>query len=164
MKTPRSAESLGIHLRSRAESELFKWLLLCLLYGKPIQQEIAEQAFHRMVQAGLSSPQAIRRAGWDRLVQLLDEAHYVRYDFSTATKLLEVCRELEERYGSVTNLLHASKTPAALSRNLQQFKHVGPVTAQIFLREIRSLWYRNRRSPATRQRAVRVSGSGQRNA
>jgi len=34
--------------------------------------------------------------------QLLDEAHYVRYDFSTATKLLDVYRELKQRYGSMT--------------------------------------------------------------
>jgi len=91
--------------------------------------------------ARLLSPDAILRAGWDELVRLLDEAHYVRYDFSTATKLLHVCKELKERYGSLTNLLAQSKTPAELSANLQEFKFIGPVTARIFLREVSPVWY-----------------------
>lgn len=37
------ATKLGIDLSSRKEGELFKWFLACLLFGKPIQQEIAER-------------------------------------------------------------------------------------------------------------------------
>ena len=29
-------------------------------------------------------------------MRLLDEAHYARYDFSTDTKVLEVCQELQQ--------------------------------------------------------------------
>jgi len=42
---PDVARKLGIDLSSRREGELFKWLLACLLFGKPIQQEIAERAY-----------------------------------------------------------------------------------------------------------------------
>jgi hypothetical protein len=145
-----NARNLGIDIASKREEELFKWFLACLLFGKPIQSEIAERAWRELVQAGLTNPAAVSRAGWDKLVSLLDRAHYVRYDFSTATKLLEVCRELKSRCGSLTNLLVQAKTPAELSRKLQEFKHIGPVTARIFLREIRPVWYgravRNKRS------------------
>jgi hypothetical protein len=157
MKPPRTAESLGIHLASRKETELFKWFLASLLYGKPIQQEIAEQAFLTMVKAGLLSPDAILRAGWDKLVQLLDEAHYVRYDFSTATKLLDVCRELKERYGTLTSLLETAKTPSALTARLQEFKHIGPVTARIFLREVRPIWYPSRKSAGRKRPSSRAN-------
>lgn len=34
---PDVARKLGIDLSSRREGELFKWLLACLLFGKPIQ-------------------------------------------------------------------------------------------------------------------------------
>lgn len=119
---------------------MFKWFLACLLFGKPIQREIAQSAYEELVAAGLTSPQAILGAGWDKLVALLDRAHYVRYDFSTATKLLDVCGELKRRYGTLANLLAQAGTPSELSRMLQQFKHIGPVTARIFLREIRPLW------------------------
>lgn len=134
------AQSLRIDLRSRTERELFKWFLACLLFGKPIQTEIAEKAYRELVAAGLTSPEAILHAGWDKLVAVLDRAHYVRYDFSTATKLLDVCRELKRRYGTVSNLLNQAKTANELSRKLQEFKHVGPVTARIFTREVRPIW------------------------
>ena len=136
-----NARRLGIRLNTHKEEELFKWFLACLLFGKPIQTEIAEQAWRALVAARLTNPRAIRRAGWDELVRLLDEAHYVRYDFSTATKLLEVCEQLKDRYGTVTNLLAQARTASELSRKLEEFKHVGPVTARIFLREVRPLRY-----------------------
>lgn len=136
------ARHLGIHLSSRREKELFKWFLASLLFGKPIQTEIAVRAYQELVKAHLTGPRAIRRVGWDRLVALLDQAHYVRYDFSTATKLLEVCEELQRKHGSLTKLLEQSKSASELSRNLQEMKHIGPVTARIFLREVRPIWYR----------------------
>jgi hypothetical protein len=135
------AEDLGIHVASKEEGELFKWFLLCLLFGKPIQQQVAERAFLALAASGLVSPDAILRAGWDELVRLLDEAHYVRFDFSTATKLLHVSKELKQRYGSLTNLLAESKTTAELSKKLQEFKHIGPTTARIFLQEVGPIWY-----------------------
>ena len=139
------ARRLGINLSSRKEEELFKWFLACLLFGKPIQTEIAEQAYRELVAARLTSPDAVLRVGWDRLVALLDRARYVRYDFSTATKLLEVCGELKRRYGTLTKLLAEAATAPELSRKLQEFKHIGPVTARIFLREVRPSWYRHTR-------------------
>lgn len=137
-----NAGRLGIELNTQKEEELFKWFLACLLFGKPIQTEIAEQAWRTLVAARLTNPEAILRAGWDKLVRLLDEAHYVRYDFSTATKLLEVCEQLKERYGTLTNLLGEARTASELSSKLQELKHVGPVTARIFLREVRPIRYR----------------------
>jgi hypothetical protein len=134
---------LRIDLRSKNEKELFKWFLACLLFGKPIQRGVAEQAYRELVRERLTNPGAVLRAGWNKLVQLLDRAHYVRYDFSTATKLLEVCEELKHHYGTLTNLLAEAKTPSELSRKLQEFKHIGPVTARIFLREVRPIWYRS---------------------
>lgn len=136
------ARRLRINLSSRNEEELFKWFLACLLFGKPIQTEIADQAFQELVAARLTNPGAVIRAGWDKLVRLLDRAHYVRYDFSTATKLLEVCEELKRRYGTLTNLLTQARTASELSRRLQEFKHIGPVTTRIFLRDVRPIWYR----------------------
>jgi hypothetical protein len=141
VKRTNITEDLGIRLSSKKEEELFKWFLTCLLYGKPIQQQVAERAFLTLAAARLSSPDAILRAGWDELVRRLDEAHYVRFDFSTATKLLHVSKELKERYGSLTNLLAESKTPAELSKKLQEFKYIGPTTARIFLREVCLIWY-----------------------
>jgi hypothetical protein len=141
-KNMADANHLGIHMASRREKELFKWFLASLLFGKPIQTEIAVRAYQELVKAHLTGPGEIRRAGWERLVALLDQAHYVQYDFSTATKLLEVCEELQRKHGSLKRLLVQSKSASELSRNLQEIRHIGPVTARIFLREVRPIWYR----------------------
>jgi len=129
--------------------------LACLLFGKPIQTNIAARAYRALVAAQLCSPDAILRAGWDKLVRLLDEAHYVRYDFSTATKLLEISEELKRRYGSVTNLIMQSKTPRELSTRLQEFRNVGPVTARIFLGEVGSLRLKGGNHARNYERRVR---------
>jgi len=144
--SPAVAKKLGINLSSRKEGELFKWFLACLLFGKPIQQEIAEQAYARLVSAGLRNPDAVLRAGWDELVRLLDEADYVRYDFSTANELLEVCQGLKQGYGNMTKLIAQAKRRSELSARLQQFKHIGPVTTRIFMREVGPIWYGSAKS------------------
>jgi len=53
MKRQTTAADLGINLASKKEEELFKWLLVCLLFGKPIQTKIAEQAYREIVAARL---------------------------------------------------------------------------------------------------------------
>ena len=134
------SRDLGIDLESGKERELFKWFLACLLFGKPIQQEVAKRAYLELVREGLVTPQAILKAGWDKLVELLDRGHYVRFDFSTATKLLEVSRALIEGYGTLSKLFNESASLAAVARRLQAFKGVGPTTTRIFLRDVRMLW------------------------
>jgi endonuclease III len=131
------SRELGIDLESKKESEIFKWFLACLLFGKPIQQKIAKQAYLELEKEGLTAPDAILKAGWDKLVEILDRAHYVRYDFSTATKLLEISKLLKEKYGTLSKLIKLSKNTHELKRRLQEFKGVGPVTARIFLRDLK---------------------------
>src|SRR5437588_11904768 len=116
------AKDLDIDLSSKQETEYFKWFLACLLFGKPIQQEVARRTYFEFVNAGLTTPDAILQAGWDKLVEVLDRGHYVRYDFSTATKLLEVSKALKEKYGTLANLLKQSKTIDELSSHLNESK------------------------------------------
>jgi endonuclease III len=128
---------LGIDLTSGSERELFKWFVACLLFGKPIQRQVAGRAYAELAREGLVTPRAILDAGWDRLVAVLDRAHYVRFDFSTATKLLEVSRALLDRYGSLTKLIRQARSRGDLARRLQEFRGVGPTTTRIFLRDAR---------------------------
>lgn len=129
-------DELGMDLSSGQESEYFKWFLACLLFGKPIQQEVAKRTYFAFVKEGLTTPEAIIQAGWNKLVKILDRGHYVHYDFSTATKLLDVSKQLLKTYGTVTNMLQQVNTKTELSKKLQTFTGVGPVTAHIFVREL----------------------------
>ncbi len=136
MKKKIYSKDLGINLKSGREEELFKWFLACLLFGKPIQQEVAKRTYFEFQKEGLLSPEKILEAGWNKLVEILDRGHYVRYDFSTATKLLEISKQLKERYGRIKNLLKSAKDKKDLERRLLEFKGIGPVTAKIFLRDL----------------------------
>jgi endonuclease III len=138
------AKELGIDLSSKQETEYFKWFLASLLFGKPIQQEVAKRTYFEFVNNGLTSPDAIIQAGWDRLVEVLDHGHYVRYDFSTATKLLDVSKTLKEKYGTLTDLMKQSHSIDELSSRLQEFKGIGPKTAEIFLRDIAPIFSSNK--------------------
>lgn len=131
------SRELGIDVASGKETELFKWFLACLLSGKPIQQEVALRTYLEFDRAGLTTPEKILAAGWDELVRVLDAGHYVRYDFSTATKLLEVCRTLKEKYGTLMVLIHQPGSRKDLEKRLLEFKGVGPKTVEIFLRDVR---------------------------
>lgn len=134
------AKELDIDLSSKQETEYFKWFLACLLFGKPIQQEVAKRTYLEFVKEGLITPEAIRKAGWDKLVEILDRGHYVRYDYSTATKLLEISKELQETYGTLTRLLQQAHSIEDLSSRLQTFKGIGAKTADIFLRDMKPIF------------------------
>jgi len=131
------AEDLGIHLKSQSGRELFNWLVACILFAKPVAQEMAGKAFLALEHEHLTRPDTIRKAGWQRLVNVLDEAHYVRYDESTATRLLQAVDLLKERYGgSMRKLVKQSRDRAELSERLQEFNGIGPKASQIFIRDL----------------------------
>jgi endonuclease III len=137
------SEELGINLDSGRDGEVFRWFLASILFGKRISEGIAANTYLEFKKADLLAPQKILNAGWDRLVELLDAGGYVRYDFSTASKLLEIMKGLIGKYnGSLIRLYRESKDDKDLERRLLEFKGVGPVTVNIFLRELRHVWKR----------------------
>lgn len=127
---------LKINLASGKEGEIFKWFLAALLFGKPVQQEVARRTYFEFKKAKILSPEKIVEAGWNRLVKILDEGHYVRYDFSTGTKLIDISKEIVDKYGSIGELLRQSKNREDLKQKLMELKGVGPVTARIFMRDL----------------------------
>lgn len=93
--TEAAAADLGIDVM-QGEAELFKWFVASFLFGKRIQRDIAAEAYRVLVERNqLDTPDRLRRSGHRRLVQLLGQARYVRYDESTAARLLKLCDKLE---------------------------------------------------------------------
>ena len=134
------SKNLGINVDSRKSEEIFKWFLASILYGKRISEKIATNTYREFEKEKLLTPDAILAAGWDKLVEVLDKGGYVRYDFSTATKLLEITKELKNRYGDLNKINEIALSPRDLEQKFQEFKGIGPVTTQIFLRELRGIW------------------------
>ena len=140
------AEELGLNLTK--PDDRFKWFLASFLFAKRISAEIAKNTFRKFEDKGLTTPDSILDAGWDRLVEVLDSGGYVRYDFSTASNLLAIMKDLKEKYGTLENLHQQSSSPADLERRLQEFKGVGPVGVNIFLRELRGTWEKAKPKPS----------------
>lgn len=139
--------SLGIDLKKGKEGEIFKWFLASILFGKRISAEIASKTYKEFEAKGILSPEKILKTGWDGLVKVLDDGGYVRYDFSTATKLLDLMKGLIEKYGTLCELHRQAKDPRDLERRLMEFKGIGPVTTNIFLRELRTIWAKSDPEP-----------------
>lgn len=75
-----------------------------------------------------------------RICIIINRHGYVRYDFSTASKLLDLVKQLQQSYGTLTELHKKAENTKDLENRLMQFKGIGPVTANIFLRELRAVW------------------------
>lgn len=137
----RFSSELGIDIDSGSSKEIFKWFLASILFGARIRQDAAVRTYREFEKQDVLSPDAIRRTGWDGLVRILDTGGYARYDFKTATKLLGIAEMLINRYGGDLNRLHEeAHDPHDLELKLMEFKGVGQVTVNIFLRELRGIW------------------------
>jgi len=138
----RFSKALNINLDSRKVEEIFKWFLASILYGARISETIATSTYKVFEKEGVLTPDKILATGWDGLVALLDQGGYVRYDFKTATKLLEVMKALKENYGGDLIVLHQKATDTRdLEKRIKALgKGIGDVAANIFLRELRDIW------------------------
>ena len=136
------AGELGIELKYKEKSEIFKWFLAAILFGAHISTTIAKNTFYQFEQHKLATVKGIAMASWDRLVEVLDAGGYTRFDFKTADKLMEVVDHLLMEYKGDLNLLHErSENSQNLSKRVQELgKGIGPLTVQIFLRELRGIW------------------------
>jgi hypothetical protein len=141
---------LGINVKSDKRGEILKWFLASILYGKPIRESTATQTYKLFEEEGILTPQKIEQTGWEGIVSILDEGGYTRYDFSTATKLLEVLANLKENYAGDLNSLHSSATDSLdLEKRLMSLgKGIGETTVSIFLRDMRPVWPKANPSPS----------------
>jgi hypothetical protein len=138
----RFASALGIDLAAPDAGERFKWFLAAILYGTRISETLATRTWREFAARGVLTPDRIPQTGWDGLVTILDAGGYVRYDYKTATKLLDACAALMRDYGGSLDALHdAAADPRDLERRIKALgKGIGDTTVGIFLRELRGIW------------------------
>lgn len=129
------ASRLGLDILS-GDDDLFRWFLLCYLFGKPIQSSVAIQTWQVLIDHKLDNPWAILQTKHRRLVQLLDLGKYARYDESTATGLQACMEQLIRNYeGSLLIMIEYSASEDELLKKLKGLYGVGPKVAEIFMRE-----------------------------
>ncbi len=137
-QVPSYSQELGLDLTQ--EADRFKWFLASILFAKRISSQIAKTTYKEFEKEGIVTSASITNAGWNKLVEIVDSGGYVRYDFSTASNLLEIAASLKDRYGSLDNLYVQAKNSKELEKRLLEFKGVGPTTVNIFLRELKGIW------------------------
>ena len=136
----RYSSGLGIDVDS-GDAEVERWFLAATLFGTRIPAAVAERTFGVLDGAGLHRMAQARDIPWDDLVALLDEGGYARYDFRTATRLQDLAEIITERYdGQVTVISRRFPGYQGLHQALDALPGWGPVTIQLFLRELRGVW------------------------
>ncbi len=136
------AEELDIPLERNNPSALFRLLCAALLFSARIQQGIAVNAARALVERGWNTPQKLLDASWEDRAKCLNQAGYSRYDERTATMLGDASHLLVDRYdGDLRQLRDAAdRVPDKEHQFLTEFKGIGTVGANIFLREVQGVW------------------------
>jgi hypothetical protein len=139
---PLFSEELNINLRNNREEEVFKWFLASVLYGGPVSPDVARRTFRTFQKYHLEGPESILRAGRGFLLNpVFREGGYVRHDNVAAGNILDLCRTLQDYYrGSLKCLHELADDGADLECRLTALRGVEPLSANIFLRELRTVW------------------------
>lgn len=130
-----TADEFGLDVLS-GDTDMFRWLLLCYLFGKPIRSETAVATWQLFIDKKLDTPWAIVDASERGLVRVLHAGGYTRYQHVTARGLKECMERLIHDYeGSLLLMLESSLDEEEFSKRLQKLHGIGPKVAEIFTRE-----------------------------
>jgi endonuclease III len=135
------AEEAGIRLADRP-APLYQLLVLATLLSARISAGVAVAAARELFRAGYRTPQAMAQGSWQDRVDALGRGHYRRYDERTATMLGDGAQLCRERWRGDLRRLHseADGDVRGLRGLLMEFPGIGPVGADIFLREVQQVW------------------------
>jgi len=136
----RFSAELGIDVDA-GDAEVERWFLAAALFGTRISAAVAERTFAVLNEAGLTRIGQARHVPSEDLIELLDAGGYARYDFRTTSRLQALSELVDERYdGRVAEIGRRHQAYPALRTALTVLPGWGPVTVQVFLRELRGVW------------------------
>ncbi|MBO0915445.1 endonuclease [Streptomyces laculatispora] len=135
------ADEAGIRLRDTPQP-LYQLLVLSHLLSARIRTSVAVAAAQALFAHDMRTPRHMLRSTWQQRVDALGEGGYRRYDEKTATQLAEGAELLLEEYGGDLRRLRRSADGDldALRSGLRRTPGMGPVGANIFLREAQAVW------------------------
>ncbi len=123
------------------DTDMFRWFLLCYLFGRPIQSDVAVATWRLLIKEKLDTPWAIVEASDYKLVRVLHDGGYTHYQHVTAHGLQVCMKQLIGDYeGSVYMMLENSLDDDEFSKRLQLLYGVGPKIAEIFMREVEEIF------------------------
>lgn len=136
------AEQLRIPVHKNTPAPLFQLLCASLLFSARIASENAAEATRALIRAKLTTPQKMAAATWQDRVDVITWHGYKRYDERTSTMLGDAAQLLVDKYqGDLRNLREEAEREVTKEKKLlTQFKGIGSVGADIFLREVQGVW------------------------
>ena len=136
------AEELGLDLGKWTPSALFGLLLFSVLSSARIRSTNATSGTQALLDEGWSSVAKLARTSWEQRVRVLNRNGYARYDERTATMLGDLVGEVQDRWSGDLRRMRtrADGDVKALKAMLTEHKGLGPVGADIFLREVQACW------------------------
>ncbi len=136
------ADELGLDLRKGTPSALFGLLLFAVLSSARIRSTNATTGTRALLDEGWSSVKKLAGTSWEQRVRVLNRNGYARYDERTSTMLGDLAAEVQERWGGDLRRMRkqANGDAKALKQLLTEHKGLGPVGADIFLREVQACW------------------------
>jgi endonuclease III len=136
------AHQLRMPIEKNTPAPLFQLLVASMLFSARIATENAVEATRALIKAGLTTPQKMAEASWQDRVDVITWHGYKRYDERTSTMLGDTAQILLDKYqGDLRKLREeAGRDVEQEKKLLTQFKGIGKVGADIFLREIQGVW------------------------
>ncbi|MEV8021478.1 endonuclease [Streptomyces sp. NPDC086554] len=135
------AAEAGIRLADTPQP-LYRTLVLSCLLSARIRASVAVASARALYDAGMRGPRQMADASWQQRVDALGRGGYRRYDERTATQLGDGARLVLDEWGGDLRRMReqADGDVAALKGLLRQVPGLGPVGADIFLREVQDVW------------------------
>jgi endonuclease III len=136
------SDELDIEIHANTPSALFRLLVAAMLFSSRINARLAMQAARALTDQGWVTPEKMVAASWEERTRTLNRSGYARYDERTSRMLEDTARSVLDRYqGDLRNLREASGRDMDRERQrLKEFKGIGNVGVDIFLREAQVAW------------------------
>jgi hypothetical protein len=135
-------DELGIAIERYTPWPLFQWLCASILFSARISAELARRAARALIEQGWTSPLRMAETSWAERTAVLNRAGYARYDERTSRMLGDTAELLLRQYNGDLRKLRerAGYEPRVEHRLLKEFKGIGEVGADIFCREVQTVW------------------------
>jgi endonuclease III len=136
------AEEIGADVAADTAEAMFRLLVFATLASARIRSSAAVEASNALFDEGWTSPATLADTTWEQRVRVLNQHGYARYDESSARILGDSCQYLLDTYdGDVRGVRDAADHQRDREHALlMQIKGIGPVGADIFLREAQAGW------------------------
>jgi endonuclease III len=136
------ADEIDADVPADTAEAMFRLTVFALLASARIRTAAAVQATCALMDAGWTDAASMAEATWEERTSVLHRNGYSRYDESASRQLADASRYLSDAYdGDIRHLREAADHyPDREHELLQKIKGIGPVGADIFLREAQAGW------------------------